>query len=81
VVWTGLIGQAFLDGYEIFGDERYLDIARSSCEFILKDLPRKKYEKGICISYVPLKKHLFTMLICWELLSYQEHIRLLREKS
>ncbi len=56
VVWTGLIGQVFLDGYEIFGDERYLDIARSSCEFILKDLLHEKYEKGICIGYVPFKK-------------------------
>ena len=58
VVWTGLIGQAFLDGYEFFGGERYLDVAISSCEFILKDLPRKKFEKGICISYVPFKKSL-----------------------
>jgi len=56
VVWTGLIGQAFLDGYELFGDERYLDIARSSCEFILKDLLHKKYEGGICIGYSPLDK-------------------------
>ncbi|MBA7713168.1 hypothetical protein ES703_122168 [subsurface metagenome] len=53
VVWTGLIGQAFLDGYEVFGDKRYLDVAISSCEFILKDLQHERYEKGICISYVP----------------------------
>lgn len=58
VVWTGLIGHAFLDGYEILGDKRYLDIAISSCEFIIKDLPREKHEDGICISYVPFKKTL-----------------------
>lgn len=56
IVWTGLIGQAFLDAYEIFGDVRYLDIARSSCEFILKDLHRDNFEKGICIGYFPGKK-------------------------
>jgi len=58
VVWTGLIGQAFLDCYELFNDKRYLDIARSSCEFILKDLPREKFKKGTCISYVPFKKQI-----------------------
>jgi len=56
VVWTGLIGQAFLDGYEAFGDDRYLNVACSSCKFILKDLPRERCKKGICISYVPFKK-------------------------
>jgi len=56
LVWTGLIGQVFLDGYELFGHERYLDVARSSCDFILKDLPRESFNKGLCISYVPFKK-------------------------
>jgi len=56
VVTTSMIGQAFLDGHEAFDDKRYLDVAISSCEFILKDLPRKRYKKGICISYVPYKK-------------------------
>lgn len=56
VVWTSLIGQTFLNGYEIFNDKRYLDIAISSCEFVLRDLPREKYRNGICISYVPFKK-------------------------
>jgi len=58
LVWTSLIGQAFLDGYELFGDERYLEVVRSSCEFVLKDLPREKYNKGLCISYVPFKKQI-----------------------
>ena len=39
VVSTSMIGQAFLDGNEAFDDKRYLDVAISSCEFILKDLP------------------------------------------
>jgi len=56
IVWTSLIGQAFLDGYEVFGDKRYLDVAISSCEFILKDLLHEQINNGICISYVPYKK-------------------------
>jgi len=56
IVWTSLIGHAFLDGYEVFGDERYLDIAISSCEFALKDLIHEQFNNGICLSYTPHKK-------------------------
>ncbi len=50
IVWTALIGQAFLDAYEILGDEKYLKIAISVCEWIL-DLPRERTDRGACISY------------------------------
>ncbi len=56
VVWTSLIGQAFLDAYEMLGDGRYLDVAKSVCTSILKDLPREKTEKGTCIGYIPSKQ-------------------------
>ena len=55
-VWVGLIGQAFLDGYEAFGESKYLETARSSCNFILKDLPRTEFNDSFCISYVTFKK-------------------------
>jgi rhamnogalacturonyl hydrolase YesR len=51
VVWSGLIGQAFLDGFEQTDDEKYLRVAESICEWILK-LPREKTGDGVCISYV-----------------------------
>jgi len=51
IVWTALIGQAFLDGFELLGDERYLEIARSACSWILK-LPRETTEAGTCLSYL-----------------------------
>ena len=35
IVWTALIGQAFLDGFEALGDQRYLDVAESVCRWIL----------------------------------------------
>src|SRR3569833_310850 len=50
IVWSGLIGQAFLECYEQTGIEKYLVVARSICHWILK-LPREKTENGICISY------------------------------
>jgi hypothetical protein len=53
VVWTSLIGHAFLDAYEHFQDERYLKVAVSSCEHILHDLVAHPDGEGLCISYVP----------------------------
>jgi rhamnogalacturonyl hydrolase YesR len=50
IVWTALIGQAFLDAYEHFGDDRYLQVAVSACDWILA-LPREQTSSGTCISY------------------------------
>ena len=49
-VWTSLIGQAFLDGYEIIGNEKYLHVAESICSWIL-ERPRNKTHSGSCINY------------------------------
>lgn len=53
VVWTSLIGHAFLDAYDHFQKERYLQIAISACEHILRDLNTNPHGEGICISYIP----------------------------
>jgi len=53
IVWTSLIGHAFLDAYEHFGDAQYLDIAVSACEHILQDLGRHKEGAALCLSYFP----------------------------
>jgi uncharacterized protein YyaL (SSP411 family) len=53
VVWTALIGHAFLDAGEHFGDARYLEIAVSACEHILADLAVIADGEGGCIVYVP----------------------------
>jgi rhamnogalacturonyl hydrolase YesR len=55
IVWSSLIGQAFLENYEVFGETRYLTIASSICDWILK-LPREKTESGSCLSYVAHKQ-------------------------
>lgn len=53
VVWTSLIGHAFLDGYEHLKKDQYLQIAASACEHILRDLNTYADGEGACISYVP----------------------------
>jgi hypothetical protein len=55
LVWTALIGQAFLEAYEQFQEQRYLEVARSICNWIL-ELPREKTHAGTCISYLATKQ-------------------------
>jgi hypothetical protein len=52
-VWTSLIGHASLDGYEYLGKEEYLRVARSACEYILRDIEALTYGEAVCIIYVP----------------------------
>ena len=54
VVWTSLIGHAFLDGYDHFRAGSLSAVAVSACEHILRDLeyiPRRRL--ALCISYIP----------------------------
>jgi rhamnogalacturonyl hydrolase YesR len=51
IVWTALIGHAYIDAYEVTGNEWFLRIADSVCNWILA-LPREKTERGDCISYL-----------------------------
>jgi rhamnogalacturonyl hydrolase YesR len=53
IVWTGLIAHAFLDAYEALGDEDYLAVAKSSCDFILDELGWIELEEGVCLRYYP----------------------------
>ncbi|MHA1292006.1 MAG: delta-aminolevulinic acid dehydratase [Promethearchaeota archaeon] len=67
VVNTSFIGKAFLDAYEVLNNKDYFEIARSACNFILKDLNRtylngiyknnnKDFPIPLCFSYSPLDK-------------------------
>jgi len=58
IVWTSLIGHAFLDGYDHFKKDQYLQIAVSACEHIMKDLEKYPDGEGTCISYIPTGKSL-----------------------
>ena len=50
LIWTALIGHAFLEAYEVFGERKYLEVADSSCRWIVK-LPRNETSRGFCIGY------------------------------
>lgn len=52
VVWTSLIGLAFLDGYRQLGDRRYLDAATSACRHIQQDLQHTPHGAAVCINYI-----------------------------
>lgn len=58
IVNTSFIGHGILDFYDIHKDESALDVARSSCDFILKDLNISKSNGGICFSYTPVEENI-----------------------
>lgn len=51
IVWTALIGHAYVDAFEVTGREWFLKIADSVCNWIL-ELPRERTDRGECISYL-----------------------------
>lgn len=53
VVWTSLIGHAFLDGYDHLQKDEYLQVAVSICTHILCDLRTLSDREGTCINYTP----------------------------
>ena len=53
VVWTSLIGHAFLDAYEHSREDRLLQVAVSACEHILHDLGGITEGDALCIRYFP----------------------------
>jgi hypothetical protein len=55
VVPTAFAARAFIDARRAFGDESYLQSARSACDFILGDLNRSEESADeVCFSYSPL---------------------------
>ncbi len=53
VVWTSLIGHAFLDAYEAFSLEQDLAVASGVAEFISKELGWIETGQDICLNYIP----------------------------
>ncbi|MEX2566537.1 MAG: delta-aminolevulinic acid dehydratase [Cyclobacteriaceae bacterium] len=73
VVATTFIGCALMDAFYITGDQRYLQTARSACDFILKDLNRTYDEnEDFSFSYSPLDRSVVfnASLLGARLLSY-----------
>ncbi len=56
IVWSSLIGEAFLSGYELLKDPRYRHVATSVGRWIV-GLPREESPAGgCCLSYVALRQ-------------------------
>jgi hypothetical protein len=57
VVWTALIGHAFLDAYEHLHVDHFLQVAASACEHIQRDLGAARQGDDLCINYFPTSHH------------------------
>lgn len=54
VVATNFCATALMEAYEVTKEKRYLDIALSAANFVIKDLQRTPYKDGFLFSYSPL---------------------------
>jgi hypothetical protein len=53
VVWSSLIGHAFLDAYEHYGENNYLEIATSICRHFMSDIRTLADGDSVCLNYTP----------------------------
>ena len=53
IVWTSLIGHAFLDAYEAFAEEKDLIVAQGVADFIMNELGWSETGRDICLNYIP----------------------------
>jgi rhamnogalacturonyl hydrolase YesR len=51
IVWTSLIGHAYLEAFELTGRDTFLATAESACRWVL-DVPRERTDRGDCLSYL-----------------------------
>jgi hypothetical protein len=51
IVWTSLIGHAYVEAFEVTGVDSFLGIAESACKWVLQ-LPRERTAQGECLSYL-----------------------------
>lgn len=54
VVATCFCATALMDAYEVTQNKRYLDVALTSADFVIKDLHRTEFKDGFLFSYSPL---------------------------
>lgn len=55
LIWTALIGLAFLDAFDAFGDRQHLRAAESIGRWMLA-LPAERTDSGLCLSYVAFRQ-------------------------
>jgi hypothetical protein len=54
IVVTAYAANALIDLFEASGEDRWLELARSACDFVLGDLNIDEGSDGICFSYSPI---------------------------
>ena len=57
IVNTYFIANGFLDLYDITNEKEYLNVAASSCEFIINDLNKYEEKDSFCFSYTSVDNH------------------------
>jgi polysaccharide biosynthesis protein VpsJ len=50
LIWTALIGQVFLEAFEVLGEAQYLEVATSAGRWVTS-LPMEETTSGVCLSY------------------------------
>ncbi len=55
VVATNFCATALMDAYDVTGEKKFLDVALSAAEFVMRDLHRAEYNGGFLFSYSPLQ--------------------------
>ena len=55
VVATNFCATALMDAYEVTKEQKYLEVALSAADFVMKDLHRADYNGGFLFSYSPLQ--------------------------
>jgi hypothetical protein len=55
LIWTSIIGQVFLDAFDLLGDEKYLRVAESVGRW-MATLPVEHTDTGSCLSYNAYKQ-------------------------
>jgi hypothetical protein len=58
IVWTGLIGHAFLDAYELLAEKSFLAAAQQACYFIVNELGRTEFPDSVYLHYYPGVSHI-----------------------
>ena len=57
IVWTSLIGNTFLNAFDILGEKEYFDVAKSASDFILNDIAQYNGSpNSLCFMYIPNRK-------------------------
>ena len=57
IVPTAFASQAFMEAYDVFGDEKYLNAADEICLFVLNGLNRiDETDDEVCFSYTPIDR-------------------------